>query len=72
MEEENLQKVCEQVYQQFPRFKDCEPKVKPRPDGNTLLIFSKSETTEDGLQLPITLRIVADSEGKILKISSSR
>jgi hypothetical protein len=72
MEEKLLQKVCEQVYQQLPRLKGCQPKVQPRPDGNTLLIFNKSETTEDGFTLPITVRVVVDVDGEILKTSTSR
>ncbi|HEY59064.1 MAG TPA: hypothetical protein G4N92_00010 [Anaerolineae bacterium] len=56
----------------MPRLKGCQPQVQPRPDGNTLLIFNKSETSEDGFTLPITVRVVVDGEGKILKTSTSR
>jgi len=36
------------------------------------LIFEKKVKTEDGNTLKLTLRVLADSNGKILKVSGSK
>ena len=72
MDKKVLDKVCSQVYRRFPPFKNKKPKVTKQGEGRYLLIFSGSGQAPDGQKIKQTIRVVASSQGKILKTSMSR
>lgn len=64
--------ICSQVYQQFPETKGCTPKVQETSADQYLLIFKGSARTADGRSLARTVRVVANQNGKIIKMTTSR
>jgi len=72
MNEETLQLVNSQIYENYEWCKGIIPQVFPQPNNTYLLIFETSVTTDDDQTLPLILRVTIDEKGKILKTSSSR
>lgn len=72
MDAKNKTAVCNSVYRQFPEVKGSSPSVKALPGDKFQLIFHGKVQTEDGKSLPRTVRVVADENGKILKLTTSR
>lgn len=72
MENKSIDKVCQHVYRRFPSLKNKRPKVSKQDGERYLLVFSGSNTTEDGKTIQQTVRVVATSEGQIIKTSMSR
>jgi hypothetical protein len=83
MDPKTIQKISTQVYQQFPEIAGVRPKVRQRPytgknasqNGGSetyLLTFQGNANLGPGKTLPRLVRVVANVQGKILKISTSR
>jgi len=72
MNQQLLANLCSQIYRRFPEVSGSRPKVQSRPGDQFLLIFHGSAQAPDGHVLQRTVRVVADSEGKIIKVSTSR
>ena len=72
MDKKALDKVCKNISNRFPPFKNTHPKVSKQGDDRFLLVFSGSGETPDGHKIKQTLRVVATDDGKILKTSMSR
>ena len=66
-----IEKINHEVYRDYPFYKGVKPKVSEQ-NGGLLLVYEKSETTADGLSLPMSLRVKADDTGKIKYVSGSR
>lgn len=66
-----LNKVCKQVYRQFPEMAGVDPKVQPYAKEQFLLIFQVTKNTANGHSLSQVVRAVSDANGKIAKISIS-
>lgn len=66
-----VDRINKVIYRDYPFYKGVKPKVTER-GGELLLVYEKNEKTEDGLSLPMMLRVRADSEGKIKAVSGSR
>jgi hypothetical protein len=64
-------KVCSVVYSRYPAFQGVKPKVSPQ-GSNFLLVFSKSSSLPTGKTLEQIVRVVAETDGSIIKMSSSR
>lgn len=64
--------ICRQVAQRFPEMKGVHPKVTRQTDDQMLLVFSGSATTSNGKTISRTVRVVANSHGKIQKMTTSR
>lgn len=64
--------VCNAVYRQFPEVKGASPSVKQLPGEKYQLVFQGKVTTADGKSMERTVRVVADENGKILKMTTSR
>lgn len=71
MERQVINAICQQVNRKFPETKGVQPKVTERPNDQFLLVFKSSVTTADGRSLPRTVRVVADADGKIIKMTTS-
>jgi hypothetical protein len=67
-----VDKVNKTVYKDYPFYKGIKPKISENSKGEMLLVYEKSEKTEDGLTLPMLLRVKADAEGNIRFVSGSR
>lgn len=72
MDKSILDKLCKQIYKQFPIVKDKSPIVSKQGDDRYLLVFSSSGTTPDGKTIQHRIRVVATEDGQILKSSMSR
>ena len=66
-----VDRINKTISKDYPFYKGVKPKVTER-GGELLLVYEKNEKTEDGLVLPMTLRVRADAEGKIKAVSGSR
>ncbi len=67
-----LEKICSQIYKRYPEFKGKRPKVKAYTDTQHLLIFSTQVEGPDGKAITRSLRVIADENGKIGKVTTSR
>ena len=72
MNDEILAKVNEQIYKQFPYLKDVEPQVSIVKEGTFQLRYSGSVLTANNRTLSIIVKVVADDQGKIQKLTTSR
>ncbi len=72
MDAKAITAVCKQVYQQFPEVSGCQPKVREQAEDTFLLLFEAKVKTSDGRSLPRTVRAVANGQGKIKKLTTSR
>lgn len=79
MDSHILSSICKQVYQKYPEVSGADPKitVQKSPAGGKaessyLLTFKGSATGADGKKISSVVRVVANENGKILKISSSK
>jgi hypothetical protein len=71
MDSAAINKVCQSVYTRVPALQGVKPKVSPQ-GSRFLLIFSKTNKLPTGKTLEQTIRVIADAEGNIIKMSSSR
>ncbi len=70
-----IDQVSEQVYRKHPDLKGVKPKITPRQGSSstdTLLVYSKSVSGPGGKTINRVVRAVADDNGKIKKISTSK
>jgi hypothetical protein len=79
--EELLKTVNKEIYRRFPAVRDKKPKVKLQQPSNArsirkeptyLLTYHSKVKLSDNKSLPYWVRVVTNSNGKILKISTSR
>lgn len=67
-----LNSICEQVYRRFPEVAGSQPSVHTRPGSQWMIIFHGVAKTADGRPIEHTIRVLASSTGRILKVTSSR
>jgi hypothetical protein len=72
MENSIIQVINSEVYKKFPEIKGESPNIKPYGANQYLLVYKAKAKTADGLTIPRTVRVVANKDGKINKISTSR
>lgn len=81
MDKKAIDKISQSVYRQFPEFKGKRPKIDRNygPQSKSaskadkhLLIYSTTAKNAAGKSIPRRVRVVADSRGKIIRISTSR
>ena len=65
-------KIRKLIYKEYPFYKGVKPKVSEQSNGDVLLVYEKSEKTEDGLVLPMQLRVKAAADGTIRSVSGSK
>ena len=66
-----VDRINNTIYKDYPFYKGVKPKVTEQ-SGGLLLVYQKEDKTEDGLSLPMILRVKADNEGRIKSVSGSR
>ena len=66
--------ICRRVYKRFPDLKGVRPRVKRERarDDRFQLLFKTTVALPDGPSLSISVRAVADENGRVLKLTSSR
>jgi hypothetical protein len=77
-----LDQISQDIYRQFPEMKGVNPKVRTQPGAkkNTsdahgssyLLSFETRTSLANGAKISRLVRVTVDTNGKILKISTSR
>ena len=81
MEAKQLKTISSKIYRQFPEVSGCAPKVSPQSP-----ILAKSKSTEitylityrgqvksaNGKNITRIVRVIADSHGKIVKVTTSK
>jgi hypothetical protein len=83
MDPKTIQKIATQVYRQFPEIAGVQPKVRQRPASGKsttqlgssetyLLTFEGKASLGSGKSMSRLVRVVATTQGKIIKISTSR
>ena len=72
MESGVLEKICNQIYRKYPEFKGKRPKVKAYTGTQSLLLFSTHVEGADGKSITRSLRVIADENGRIGKVTTSR
>jgi hypothetical protein len=85
MEQKVIDAISQEIYRRFPEVKGKKPKVQAQRISNSqanaktpnnssrtyLLIYQSQATTSTHKTLPRLVRVVADKQGKILKITTS-
>jgi len=71
MDKEIFDQVNQQIYAKFPYLQGIIPDVSQEED-NSLLTYNGQSITANGHPISLIVRVVTNSTGKILKISSSR
>jgi hypothetical protein len=72
MDNKILAKINQQVYAQFPYLKDTTPKIQESDTGTFELRYQGIVQTANGVPLPIVVKVVADKQGNIQKLVTSR
>ena len=72
MKAESIRKVTEKVVKKHPKLAGKNPKVSILSPGKYLLQYSFNDDLPNGKTISQTIRVVADEEGNISKMSSSR
>jgi len=72
MKTEAIRKVTEKVVKKHPKLAATNPKVSVLSPGKYLLQYSFNDNLLNGKTISQTIRVVADEEGNISKMSSSR
>jgi hypothetical protein len=72
MDEKAIAKVNEEIYKQFPYLQGIAPDIKTEREGIFRLQYKGSVQTANDRTLPIIVNIVADEQGNIKKLTTSR
>ena len=79
MNHKEISKISKSVYKQFPELTGSKPKVKQRPQSKSIdsiptyvLTYHSVSRDETGRKFPRQVRVVAHSNGKIRRMSTSR
>ena len=72
LEKSIITAISRQVYMQFPEVDGKDPVIRLQGEDRFLLIYKGKSMTPNGRSLPRSVRVVADSKGKIHKMTTSR
>ena len=72
MKEIFIEKVNKVVYSKFPELTGKKPKVNSQPGDTYLLIYQVEINLANGPKFNQSIRVKCNSNGDVLKISSSR
>lgn len=76
MDRASLERVCQQVVRSFPELEGVRPTLRrqatPGGDDQYLLLFKTHADLPGGRSLNRIVRVVADPQGNIVRISTSR
>ncbi len=72
MNASSIQKVTDKVSAKYPKMIGKRPKVSEQSPGRYLLVYAFADELPGGKALQQQLRVVADEDGNISKMSVSR
>ena len=72
MNKQLIEKVCIEVYKQFPQYEGIPPEIKSQPNDTHLLIFQSSGEIANQKSIQLSIRVLVNGRGDIVKITSSR
>lgn len=72
MKASSIQKVSDKVSAKYPKLSGKHPKVTEQSPGRYLLIYAFTDELPGGNAIHQQVRVVADEEGNISKMSVSR
>lgn len=72
MNKQVIEKVCSEVYKQFPQYEGIPPEIKSQPNDTHLLIFQSSGEIANQKSIQLSIRVLVNGRGDIVKITSSR
>ena len=72
MKTSSIQKVSDKVSAKYPKLSGKHPKVSEQTPGRYLLFYAFTDELPGGKSIQQQLRVVADEEGNISKMSVSR
>jgi hypothetical protein len=78
MDAKLLKSISTQIYRRFPEVAGSQPKVRlqsgPQSGGSRTFVitFRGSGTASNGKSIPRLVRVTANEQGKILKVTTSR
>lgn len=72
MDSKLIDVINKQVYRKFPEVNGVKPVASSRPGEQVLLVYKGSALTPDGRSMPRAVRVVADAQGKIIKMTTSK
>lgn len=65
-------KVNRDIYKKYPNLVGISPKIIRQPGDKLLLIYNASGELPGGKVINQVIRVVCDSHGEVIKITSSR
>ncbi|MEX1248888.1 MAG: hypothetical protein WEA61_10445 [Anaerolineales bacterium] len=79
MDAKTVQNIAQQISRQFPEVAGVEPSVKPQAGakgssgrGTYLITFKGRVPQSEGITFSRMVRVVAEDNGRILKVTTSR
>ena len=75
LSQDQIEAIRLKIGRRFPEFQGVRPRVKKRIRGSRTefsLRFETKVTLPDGMILPMSVQVVVDCEGHILKTTTSR
>jgi hypothetical protein len=77
MDQKLVEKISKKVYAKFPEVKGKKPRIKTSKSvtadqGNFILTYNAMAKGIRGNSIPRHVRVVANAQGKIIKMSTSR
>ena len=72
IEKEILNIINQEIRRQFPYLTDVEPQITNVKDDLNQLVYKGQAKTENNVPLKLIVRVLVNSSGKILKLSTSR
>jgi hypothetical protein len=79
MNQKTINKISKTVYRQFPEVRGSKPKIKQHPqakaknvDPSYVLTYRTVTFVASGRRFPRHVRVIANPNGKILRVSTSR
>ena len=67
-----VKKVNKEVCHRHPEMAGINPKVSQQTEDRYLLLYTKSVEMAAGRKMEQTIRVIADSQGNVLKLSGSK
>lgn len=72
MDETILHDINQEIYTKFPYLEGVIPQKKNLPGNQVQLTYLGMATTENGIQLPMIVKVKLSTEGHILAVTTAR
>jgi CDP-diacylglycerol pyrophosphatase len=72
MDSSSISKVNREVYKRHPHMAGASPKVSQQTENRYLLLYTKNITIGAARSMEQTIRVTADGQGNIIRMSASK